>query len=310
MANMQEINLRALDLNLLVILEVLLRKESVTEAALEIGLSQSAMSHALGRLRETFEDELLVRSGRTMVPTVRAEGLKEPLREALAALEAVVRQEKPFDPATSRARMVIAANDYAQFVFLPLLMERLQQEAPFMDLRVREMGSGAPTERLASGELDIAMTLGLPEQVPDTLYRRDLYQLELVSMVRADHPEVGEELDLATFVRLPHLLISPRGDDRGVVDLTLAEKGLSRRVALVVPHFMVAPYLVANSNLVLTSARRVLENFAELLPLRIFKTPLELERGTISMVWHPRSHRDPVHRWLRDQIVAMAPTTV
>lgn len=307
MKNMHETNLRALDLNLLVVLEVLLRKESVTDAAREIGLSQSAMSHALGRLRETFDDELLVRSGRTMVPTIRAVALKEPLREALTALENVVASKKDFDPATTAAEIVIAAGDYAQFVLLPEVLKRFQSKAPGLNLRIRELGSSPPTERLASGEIDLAFSLGLPEQVPPTLYRKDLFQIELVSVVRKDHPDVGETLDLKTFASLPHLLVSPRGDNLGVVDQNLARVGLERRVALVVPHFMIAPHLVANTNMVLTSARRVVESFASFLPLRIFPTPMELERGTLSMVWHPRSHRDPLHRWIRAEIEASKP---
>ena len=302
MKSMNEINLRALDLNLLVALEVLLRKESVIEAAREIGLSQSAMSHALGRLRELFEDELLVRSGRQMVPTVRAEELREPLREALRALEAVVTPKRAFDPATAKMKIVLATNDYAQFVLLPPLIEKLQERAPGMDLRVRELGSAAPTERLATGEVDLALTLGLPEHVPESLYRRDLFQLDLVSVVRADHPRVGDVLDLETFTSLSHILVSPKGDDVGVVDFTLERLGKKRRVAVVVPHFMVAPHLVATTDMVLTTARSVVESFAQFLPIRLMEPPMELERGTISMVWHPRSHRDRAHRWLRGQI--------
>lgn len=299
---MHDMNLRALDLNLLVALDVLLRKESVTEAAREIGLSQSAMSHALGRLRELFDDELLVRSGRKMVPTVRAAELKEPLREALLRLEAVVAPREGFDPATSEAKIVLATNDYAQFVLLPPLIEKLQSRAPGIDLRVRELGGEPPTERLAGGAVDLALTLGLPEHVPETLYRRDLFKLDLVSVVRADHPAVGEELDLETFAKLPHILVSPRGDDQGVVDFTLKRLGKKRRVAVVVPHFMVAPHLAASTDMVLTTARSVVESFAQFLPIRLLEPPVELERGTVSMVWHPRSHRDEAHRWLRKEI--------
>ncbi len=300
--------LKEMDLNLLVTLDVLLREESVTRAADQLGRSQSAISHALNRLREEFDDELLVRSGRSMVRTGRGEELMEPLRQALTRLEEVVSEGGVFEPKKSRASFEIATNDYAQFVLLPPLMDAMQERAPGIDLRVRELGSEPPTKRLAAGEIDLALTLGLPEHVPASLYRRDLFKLELVSVVRRGHPRVGEELDLKVFCELPHILVSPLGDDEGVVDITLRRRGLSRRVAVVVPHFMVAPHLVATTDMVLTTARGVAESFAEFLPIRLVEPPLELERGTVSMVWHPRSHSQECHRWLRRCIRDVVPS--
>lgn len=304
-------NLKALDANLLVALEVLLREESVTEAARELGRSQSAMSHALNRLRDLFDDELLVRSGRGMVRTGRGDELVGPLREALDNLEQVVTKGGEFDPEKSHASFEIATNDYAQFVLLPPLVERLQRRAPGIDLRVRELGSDPPTRRLATGEIDLALTLGLPEHVPESLYRRDLFQLDLISVVRRDHPVVGDKLELDVFCELSHILVSPLGDDYGVVDSTLRKMGRSRRVAVVVPHFMVAPHLVASTDMVLTTARSVARSFSDLLPIRLLEPPMELTRGTVSMVWHPRSHGEECHRWLRrlirDVVAAAAP---
>lgn len=296
---MNEMNLKAIDANLLVTLEILLRRESVTEAAAELALSQSAVSHSLARLRELFDDDLLVRSGRGMVRTGRGAQLQEPLRQALTQLEQVISRGGEFDPLKSTAEFSIATNDYGQFVLLPPLIEKLQKRAPGIDLRVRELGSEEPTMRLAKGELDLALTLGLPEHVPQTLYRRDLFKLELVSVVRNDHPAVGEKFDLDVFCALAHILVSPRGDDEGVVDVTLRRQGRKRRVAVVVPHFMVAPHLVATTDMVLTTARSVAESFATFLPIRLIAPPMELERGTVSMVWHPRSHGDESHRFMR-----------
>ncbi len=303
--------LSAMDLNLLVTLDALLRHQSVTEAAREVGRSQSAVSHALNRLREHFDDELLVRSGRSMVRTSRADQLRKPLTRALERLESVVTVIGPFDPANSDITFSIAANDYAQFMLLPPLVRRLEREAPGISLRIRELGSDPPTRRLADGTIDLALVLGLPEQVPMSLYRRDLFQLDLVSVVRDDHPQVGDALDMDTFCDLPHILVSPLGDDTGVVDTTLRRFDRRRRVATVVPHFMVAPHLVAGSDMILTTARSVAESFQTSLPIKIMETPLELERGTVSMVWHPRSHPEETHQWLRKRIrkiaVAVAP---
>ena len=292
-------DLKSLDLNLLVTLEALLRRESVTEAARELGRSQSAVSHALKRLREAFDDELLVRAGRGMARTRRADQLQEPLREALGRLEQVVASGGQFTPEKSRTVFEIAAYDYAQFVLLPSLIEKLQRRAPGVGLKARSLGAGQPMRSLLAGDVDMALTLGLPEEVPGSLYRRDLFQIDLVSVVRRDHPRVGETLDLDVFCELSHILVSHRGDDEGVVDYTLRRMGRSRRVAVVVPHFMVAPHLVATTQMVLTTARSVAESFAEYLPIRLVEPPLELKRGTVSMVWHPRSHGEESHRWLR-----------
>lgn len=291
--------LRKMDLNLLVTLEVLLREESVTRAAESLDKSQSAISHALRRLREEFDDELLVRSGRSMVRTGRGEELMEPLREALSRLDEVVAGGGIFDPQKSEAAFEIATNDYAQFVLLRPLIELMQTKAPNIDLRVRELGSEPPTKRLARGDIDVALTLGLPEHLPASLYRRDLFKLDLVTVVRQEHPTVGETLSLDQYCELPHILVSPLGDDEGVVDTTLRGRNRSRRVAVVVPHFMVAPHLVASTDMVLTTARSVAESFARLLPIRLLEPPLSLTRGIVSMVWHPRSHGEECHRWLR-----------
>lgn len=299
-------NLESMDLNLLITLDVLLREESVTEAAHQLGLSQSAVSHALGRLRDQFDDELLVRSGRKMIRSARGEELMEPLRKALLELERAVSAAGSFDPAKSEAAFELATNDYGQFVLLPPLIERIQSEAPGIDLRVRELGSEPPTQRLARGEIDLALTLGLPEHIPSSLYRRDLFQLDLVSLVRRGHPRVTGKLDLDLFCELSHILVSPLGDDEGVVDVTLRGMGRARRVAVIVPHFMVAPHLVAATDMVLTTARTVAENYARFLPLRLVEPPLQLERGTLSMVWHPRSHGEKCHQWLRSCIREVA----
>ncbi|MFU8807289.1 MAG: LysR family transcriptional regulator, partial [Bradymonadaceae bacterium] len=209
-------HLSSLDLNLLVALDALLEEVSVTRAAGRVGLSQSAMSHALGRLRETFDDPLLVRAGRGMTLTPRARELAEPLREALANLRQVIAPSQPFDPATSTQVFRVAADEYALFALLPLLVERLAKVAPKVDLRIRELGQSQSQHRLETGEVDLVLPLGLAEHIPQTLYRRALFKLDLVCVIREDHPRIGDTLDLDAFCAEPHMLISPRGDDVGV----------------------------------------------------------------------------------------------
>ncbi len=296
------VNISAIDLNLLVALRALLRERSVTRAAEVVGLSQPAMSHALKRLREEFGDPLLVRSGRGMVLTPRGEEMLEPLEQALRQVECLYHPPGEFVAAQSEQTFVIGANDYGQFVILPRLLERLSELAPGINIRVRDLGAHPLATRLESGELDLVLKLGRIEEIPDTLYRRDLFQLELECMVRLGNTQVGDVLTLEDYTKLSHILISQDGDDSGVVDWTLAEMGMKRRVAVVVPHFLIAPHIVARTDLVLTTASSVARVFADVLPVRLLAPPIELERGTVSMVWHPRMHADAGQKWMRAQI--------
>ena len=296
------VNISAIDLNLLVALRALLRERSVTRAAEIVGLSQPAMSHALKRLRDEFGDPLLVRAGRGMVLTPRGEEILDPLENALRQVESLYHPPGEFVAAESEQTFVIGANDYGQFVILPRLLERLSELAPGINVRVRDLGAHPLAARLESGELDLVLKLGRVEEIPETLYRRDLFQLELECMVRLGNSQVGDVLTLEDYTKLSHVLISQDGDDSGVVDWTLAEMGLKRRVAVVVPHFLIAPHIVARTDLVLTTASSVARVFADVLPVRLLSPPIELERGTVSMVWHPRMHTDAGQKWMRSQI--------
>ncbi len=296
-------NLSAIDLNLLVALQALLEERSVTRAAERVGLSQPAMSNALKRLRVELGDPLLVRAGRAMVLTPRGEMLIEPLREALHQVESIFSPPGEFVAAESEQTFVLGANDYAQFTIMPALLERLSLMAPGINLRVRDPGREMLRPNLESGVIDLALHLGRPAQVAETLYRRDLFQLELECMVRLGNPLVGDTLSVEQYAQMSHILVSQSGGDQGVVDWTLAELGLERRIAVVVPHFFIAPHIVARTDLILTTARSVAQVFEDVLPVRLLSPPLELERGTVSLVWHPRTHRDPAHQWLRSQIV-------
>jgi len=307
-------SLTGLDLNLLVVLDALLRRRHVTLAGREVGLSQSATSHALGRLRAHFDDALLVRDGNTLVPTSRAESLAEPLAQALGTLASAIAAPLPFDPRTALRTFVLAAADYGQFVVLPPLIERLARFAPGIDLVVKDAGPGT-AKVLGEGLVDLA--LGPPiggvrasevESDQPGLYGRALFDEGFVCVVRRDHPDIGDTLDLDTFIALPHAFVAPRGTPGGIVDDLLAERGLTRRVAVMVQHFLVAPWLIAQSNMVITIADRIARAFVTQLPLKVLTPPLPLPRFTMQLTWHERRHRDPGHQWLRNQIIDVCKT--
>ena len=293
--------LAGVDLNLLVSLDTLLRVRSVTRASEEMGLSQPAMSAALARLRELLRDPLLVRGPRGMVPTARALELQAPLSEILAQISVTLHPPPPFDPLTSRRSFTLCTADYGELLVLPSLMERLATSAPGIDMVVNPSSEVSPWELLAEGSLDLS--LGIETRTPAGMYRVSLFREHFVCLVRAGHPRAGGPLSLEEYVSLPHLLISPRGGATGTVDPILSELGLRRRIALRVPHFLVAPQVVARSDLILTLPARVAHALASSLQLTCLQPPLELPEFSLSLFWHERNHRDPAHSFLRNQIV-------
>ncbi len=299
MDDMHTMQLGGLDLNALVVLDALLLTRSVTAAARSVGLSQSATSHALARLRRTFGDPLLVRGAGGLVATTRAEAMASPLREALAAMQRAVAGPARFDPATAQRRFVLSLADYVGLVMLPGLLQRVAAEAPGVDLQVRNH-DGHGGELLARGEFDLMV---VPDSRPvegSGIRARKLFHERFVCLVHRDHPALARRWTLESFVRLRHAVIAPTGRPGGVVDDALAELGLTRRVVLSLPQFLLAPFVVAGSDLVLTLPERVARVFVEQLPLLLVEPPLRLRGFTMQLLWHERSHDDPAHRWLRE----------
>lgn len=304
---MHPVHLEGLDLNLLVALRALLAERHVTRAAARVGLSQPAMSHALARLRELLGDPLLVRTPSGMRPTARAEAMAGPLDRALEDLSRVLASPAPFEPSRSTRKFRIATSDYIELVLLPRLLARIWSEAPGVDVRVTSH-TGDAGEALAEARVDLAIgpfgEFGSDE--PQGLRLQRILADRFVCVVREDHPVVKKRLSLDDFVSLPHALVSPRGVTGSVVDTALASLGKKRRVAIEIPHFLVAPHVVRETDVVLTLAQRVAQALTPLLGLRQVAPPLELPGFSMSMVWHDRQHDDPAHTWLRRMIAAVA----
>jgi len=304
---MHDVHLGSVDLNLLVALDALLAERSVTRAAARTGITQSAMSHALARLRTLTEDELLVRGQGGMVPTMRGEALALPVRRALGEIALALAPPPAFDPATAKGKIRIGTSDYGELILLPRLVPRLAREAPGIDLRVLSLLDDLSTP-LASGAIDLAIAPLHPDEERSGIYARKLFDERFVCVVRQGHPLADKRLTLARYAAASHALISPRGREGGYVDDALARLGMQRRVAVAVPHFLIAPHLAASSDLLLTLAARIADVLARPLGLAVLATPpeLRLEGFTMSIVWHQRTHEAPAQRWLRELIVAEA----
>ena len=305
--------LRGVDLNLLAALDALTRTASVTLAAAQLGVTQSAMSHTLRRLRGLFDDPLLVRSKGGMVLTPRAEALRVPLRGGLRSLARVLAEPHAFAPASAQRTFRIAAPDLFSILVFPPLLRTLAERAPGVDLALVP----APprlADALETGDVDVVVHpvlldprgFGLDVRVDDELQRTALFRDGFRCFARAEHPALtGRKLGLRKYTTLDHVLVSPSGRGPGVVDYLLAEQGLSRRVALRVPQFAAALEVVTQTNLILTGP-------ASLARSRIGATlvsrpaPFALPEHAITMVWHPRFTDEPGHRWLRELLVEVA----
>ncbi|BCG26148.1 transcriptional regulator [Pseudomonas tohonis] len=292
-------NLRRLDLNLLVTLDVLLAEHNVTRAAERLNFSQPSVSVHLAKLREIFDDPLLLPGPRGMRPTARAEELREPLRQALEALERAVAPASPFDPAQARDTWRVAATDYGESAILLPALAGLRAAAPGTRIAVVEMAPSRIARQAEIGDIDLAFHT--VEGSPLNLRRRTLFAERYVLAGRAGHPRLKRRPTLKQFCTLDQVIVSPDGGGfSGVTDAALAEHGLERRVVLSVPHFLFLRSVLESTDLVAMLPERLVGNSGT---LQVVDAPLEVPGYEMAMLWHERSHRDPAHQWLREQIV-------
>ncbi len=291
------------DLNLLEALDALLREQNVTRAAAHLGISQSAMSHKLARLRDVFGDPLLVGGRGGMVPTPEAERIGRSIKQAFIDLRGAMQGVASFDPGTSERRFVMVSPDYAAFSFLPRARAMIAKEGPSTSLVVREPWPGM-VDALRDGTLDLVAGADLPPAAG--LIRTKLFQDELVCIVRRDHPEVTPSFDLETFAALPHLLVTRDPEGTGPIDAALAMQGLRRHIAMRVPYHLAAPFIVARSDLIMLTTLALAKDAASMLPLRIVRCPLSLPVLKVTMAWHERSQNDPANKWLREITIRCA----
>ena len=300
-------NLATIDTNLLVALRALLREQNVSGAARSVGLAQSSMSHALARLRDHFGDPLLVRSGRGMALTERAGALILPVEEAVAQFERVFEPRDSFDPAKSDRKFEIVATDNIEVYLLPRLMPVLAREAPHVRLRIHHLPEDW-MRALRSGQADLK--LGREYPIPEQFRSEQLYEERFTCVVRQGHPCRSKKPTLQEFTELRHVAVVPGsvagGASMGFVDEILAERGLQRHVALTVSHFLVAPHVVAASDLALTASERLIAPFLGPLKLRALQLPLPVATYRLTQVWAHRSDGDASHRWLRQTIARTA----
>lgn len=294
-------NLKRIDLNLLVTLEVLLTERSVTRAAARLNLSQPSVSIQLAKLREIYHDPLLLPGSRGMLPTARALGLLTPLRQTLADLGHLVAPERPFDPLLAEMTWQLAAADAAEYAILLPMLPKLRLAAPQSRLAIREASPKNMSRDLADSVIDLGFLAR--EEAPAELRHRQLFHENYLLVGRHDHPLLQTPPSLEQFCQLEFVMVSQDGGGfRTQIDTLLEAQGLTRRVVMSLPHFLFIPTLLAKSDMVAMLPSRMLGDL--LGSLRTCPVPLELPGYDMVMVWHERSHLDPAHSWLREQVVA------
>ena len=295
-------NLRSIDLNLLVVLRALVEECSVSRAGQRIGLSQSATSHALGRLRLLLQDELLVRAPTGMEPTPRALRLAGQVRSILEDIEATFAPER-FDPATEARSFDVMVETYETIVILADLVDRVSREAPNVDLVIRSASNAVIADEIDKGQADIAIGAfaGLGERFMNCRLLSDRH----VCVMRPDHPLAKAPLTLAGFLQAPHLLVSMSGGVEDLVDATLAASGHRRRVALRLPNGLAAAVALSRSDMIAVVTEGAARMFATAAPLAIVEPPLEFPPSTFRLIWHRRLNDSAAHGWLRRTLVSI-----
>jgi DNA-binding transcriptional LysR family regulator len=297
---MHGVHLSAVDANLVLPLHALLETRSVSAAAKRVGLSPSATSHALARLRAVLGDPLLVRAGQKLVRTPRGETLLDASRQAVERLQAVFAHDAPFDPRSMRRAFRVATTDHVQLLLLRTVDERLTKEAPGVDFFCLPMDWGSMAA-LREGTVDFS--IGVFGEKPPDIRMSPLFVDELVAVARRGHPVHRGPMTTDRFVAYPHALVAPLGTPSGLVDEILERMGKTRRVARTVPTFVEAALLVAETDYLLTIPRVVVSAFQKRFGLRQVAVPLALPRFTISVASHRRHEADAGHGWMRDLIV-------
>jgi LysR family transcriptional regulator, nod-box dependent transcriptional activator len=302
--------LNRFDLNLLISLDVLLREKNVTHAAERVHVSQPAMSAALHKLRQYFNDELLVRVGRDMELTPRGLSLVEPVREALLRIQATLGTQPTFVAASTQREFTVIVSEEAVPGLMPAILRRVASEAPGIRCRI-ELISQTALKRIEYGEADLCLcldTLGLYDAraLPEGLRHEVLRPVRWICAVDRDHPTVGDTLSAEEFQSLPHVIGRPNGYSAAAEELVRRLFAIDLTVHLTVPSLLHLPLVLPGTSYVATLPERVAQMFATTVPMKIFPPPFPVPEQHEILLWHKRNEPDPAHAWLRELIIALA----
>jgi DNA-binding transcriptional LysR family regulator len=290
----------SIDLNLLSVFQEVYRERQISAAARRLGLTQSAVSNALARLRRTFGDELFVRTAHGMQPTPLAQQMAEPIGAAMAQVALALSQRSRFDPATSGRRFTLAMTDVGEVYFMPVLIERCRAVAPNVEVASIRANGLTLKDDMETGRVDLA--IGAFEDVSEALYHRALFRQPFVSMFRKEHALARGKVDLARFVAAAHLIVDAAQSPYDRINGILEKAGVTAGARFRVPHFTAVPYIVSTSDLVVTVPQKLAESAASPFGLKWIEPPLALPALQTNVFWHRRFNHDPGIQWLRGLI--------
>ena len=296
-------DLRQIDLNLLVVFNQLLVDRSVSLTADKLGLSQPAVSNALKRLRDLLKDDLFVRTSRGMEPTPYAMHLVEPVGYALGMLQSALSQRDSFDPATSERTFTLAITDIGEIYFMPTLMAMLSSEAPNIKISTLRHNTGHLGDDMAAGNVDIA--IGLLPSLTTGFFQRRLFKQRYMCLFRQGHPKARNPISLAQYKSLPHVGIVSANTGHGELEDWLIKKGIERHVQLQVPHFVAVGHILHSSDLIATVPERFAQKCEKPFQLETSPLPFKLPDIAIHLFWHAKYNREPANMWLRQQMVSL-----
>lgn len=293
-------NPKILDIQLLLVFEALMAERNVTKAARHVGLSQSALSHALARLRHRLGDPLLIRTAKGMQPTTRALELVGPVRAAIRQVETVFRAEPAFDPLTSKQSFVIRIGDSNDYLLLPTLLQELEARAPQVSIVVRHLSPTDTLKGLEEGTIDCAISALLPH--PKSVRSTVLMKDRSVCAMSRDHPLAHQPLTITRFLGLRHIRVVQESSDSRFLDSALRERGAERRIVATIPHWVVALHTASTSQMVVAASERMARRFDTDGRLVLRKIPLVGGAFNWRLYWPRRHEADAGQRWIRGLI--------
>jgi DNA-binding transcriptional LysR family regulator len=296
-------HLSKVDLNLFIVLEAIYAEGSITRASLKMNLTQPAISHALNRLRQLFDDPLFERQGHVMTPTPLTRSIIDPVRRALRGFEVTLSGAAHFDPASSERSFSLAVRDVLEASVLPGLMAGISAAAPSATLNTLQVSRRELESELAAGTLDAAIDVLLP--LPNDVRRTQLAGDQTVVLVRRGHPQIKRRaLTLETYLEMEHIQTSSRRRGPGLEDVELSRQGLQRKIRLRCQHYFAACRVVSQTDLALTMPDRLARIVNQQFNNQILALPLAMPSLDVYLYWHANVDNDPANTWLRAQITA------
>ncbi|ELQ6037290.1 LysR family transcriptional regulator [Cronobacter sakazakii] len=303
MMNIMHPSLRRLDLNLLPVFDAIYRHRSVRKAADELAMSTSALSHALSRLRTTLNDPLFYREGHRMCPSVYATQLAPSIASALKFLNQELTPQPEFDPASSTECLQIAITDFTAFCIFPALMHRLQHDAPGLRFELRYLPHSPALNELLAGEMDLALGFSAPEDIRHA-------ELDEINWLEDDYVVISSarraQLTFEDYLAARHVVVTPWNEKQGVLDSQLEKMGYARHIALKTPSMLGAPFIVAESDLLMALPRFAAQKLLPATDLRIFELPFEIPSFEVKIYSHQRSGKRGATDWLKRVLQALA----